>query len=228
MKVQHKMSSFHERDNRIVFHEEPHIYVIDNDADVKYTSVTTVIHKFFSKFDADDAITKMKRSGNFEKKHKGKTAAEVKDLWKSAGQEACTLGTNLHACIEDTYNNVELKEDILQTVHKEYDLFRNFYRDTEHKYEPYRFEWRIFDEDIKVAGSIDAVFKKKDSGKYFIVDWKRVKEIKVDNQYQTALPPISHLKDCNFTQYALQLNLYKYILEAKYGIEIDELILVVM
>ena len=40
---------------------------------------------------------------------------------------------------------------------------------------------------------------------------------------QKALPPIGHIEDCPYFHYALQLSLYKYILEKNYGIEIADL-----
>ena len=41
---------------------------------------------------------------------------------------------------------------------------------------PYRTEWMIFDEDLKLAGSIDMVYENPD-GTLSIYDWKRSKDI---------------------------------------------------
>ena len=92
---------------------------------------------------------------------------------------------------------------------------------------PYRTEWMIYNEDVKIAGSVDMVYENSD-GTLEIYDWKRCKEItKVNGWNETATNPlISHLPSTNFWQYALQLNTYKTILEEKYGKTIKELNLV--
>ena len=41
------------------------------------------------------------------------------------------------------------------------------------------------------------------------------------------LPPLTHLDQCNFNTYSLQLNMCKYILESEYDIHVDELYLAI-
>ena len=93
---------------------------------------------------------------------------------------------------------------------------------------PYRTEWMIFDEEVRLAGSIDMVYEADSNGELLIYDWKRCKEIKKYNNFgDYALTEcIKHLPDTNFWHYALQLNLYKAILEGKYGKKIKEMWLV--
>jgi ATP-dependent exoDNAse (exonuclease V) beta subunit len=108
----------------------------------------------------------------------------------------------------------------------EWEYFLEFVRDHPHL-KPYRTEWMIFDEDLKIAGSIDMVYENPD-GTLSIYDWKRSKEItKVNNWNKFATNQlISHFPDANFWHYALQLNTYKAILEAKYGKTVKDLYLV--
>ena len=91
--------------------------------------------------------------------------------------------------------------------------------------EPYRTEWMVYDKDLKLAGSIDMVFKNKD-GTLSIYDWKRTKGLSKTNRWQSAKKPVEHLPDTNFWHYALQLNVYKRILEEKYRKTVKELYLV--
>ena len=72
------------------------------------------------------------------------------------------------------------------------------------------------------------VFRRKSDGKYVIYDWKRSKEIRIDNSFQSALPPIQHLHDSNYWQYTLQLNVYKWILETYYDMEVADLYLIII
>ena len=77
------------------------------------------------------------------------------------------------------------------------------------------------------SGSIDMIFENPD-GSLQIYDWKRCKEISYDNNFgQSAITPcIKHLPDTNFWHYSLQLNVYKRILEVKYGKKVTALFLV--
>ena len=38
-------------------------------------------------------------------------------------------------------------------------------------------------------------------------------------------PPLEHLADCNFNAYAMQLNLYRYMLESEYGLIVSKMYL---
>ena len=92
---------------------------------------------------------------------------------------------------------------------------------------PYRTEWMIFDEELKLAGSIDMVYENPD-GTLTIYDWKRSKDItKVNGWKKCAINPlIGYMPDSNFWHYALQLNTYKAILERKYDKQVTKLCLV--
>ena len=216
----------HPRDDAIWFDEEPHLYYVNGE---KYTnSVTKFVHHFFPHFDQDKVIDNMMSGKNWSKSpYFGMTKKEIKEQWKKNGQEASSMGTHLHKSIELYYNQETVDNDS-----PEYQYFLNF--DQAHvqgKMEPYRTEWEVYDEDIKLAGSIDKVYKLiSDDGseKYVIYDWKRSKGIKETNNFESAYPPIEHLPNCNKWQYSLQLNTYKYMLEKNYGIEIEGMYLVIL
>jgi hypothetical protein len=63
-----------------------------------------------------------------------------------------------------------------------------------------------------------------------IYDWKRCREITKTNRANkfATHPAIEHLPDTNYWHYALQLNIYKYILQSKYGKTITDLYLIVL
>lgn len=214
----------HERDKRIEFINEGHIYKIDGGNDI-YKSVTTFIKSFFNPFNADMILGRMKRAGTFDAKYGSKSIEDVKNEWKALGKEAADLGTVLHAQIEAFYNAQDTKKN-LSDISKEYVFFENFNREhvIENNMKPYRTEWYIFHEDFRIAGSIDMVFELP-SGNLAIYDWKRSKKIGYRNSSK-AKYPIKHIDDCNFYHYALQLNLYKFILENKYEKQIEKLCLV--
>ena len=98
---------------------------------------------------------------------------------------------------------------------------------------PFRSEWRIFDEDLLVAGTIDMVYKKED-GSLYMFDWKRSeKVVRIDgsvknDEYQFAFGELKHLGDNSFNRYCLQQNIYKAILEKRYKQKISSMNLLVM
>ena len=220
----------HPRDKDITFLKENHIYEINGDK--SFTSTTTFIHLFFPHFDSVKVIKKMRSSPNWvNSPYFGMTDQEITDKWDKKCKHSAEMGTMLHEYIEDVYNQ-EADREPPDVIKKEISLFNSFQIEVVDKlgYKPYRTEWYIYDEDIKIAGSIDMVFLKdpSDDSHVSIFDWKRVIALKECNPFQIARKPIQHLDDCNFNIYSLQLNMYKYILETKYNKILDEMKLVVI
>ena len=75
-----------------------------------------------------------------------------------------------------------------------------------------------------LAGQSDLLCKDT-YGKLIIIDWKRSREIKYTNPYRTLKEPLEHMDDTNYSLYSLQLNMYAYILETEYGVEVSRLLL---
>jgi hypothetical protein len=223
----------HPRDARISFEEETHKYTIDGVRD-GWISCTGFIHGFFQEFDPDAVIKKMMSSRNWpSSKYFGMTAEAIKKQWSDSGTEASALGTRMHLDIE-RYNNAEPVGNLAGDEYEpclgtEWDYFLNY--EKRHRlvrgFVPYRTEWLVFKEDIKLAGSIDMIYLKPD-GTLAIYDWKRAKEMKYENSYQSGLAPLDHLPDTNYWHYSLQLNIYRRILEEFYGVVVSELALVVL
>ena len=234
----------HKRDIHIQFFEEGHKYVIDFEPNVKYTSVTTWNHKHFPEFDADAIIDSMMKGRNWKEGNKywGLNKDQIKALWDTNKTGVASAGTDMHFEIECFINEKLLPNNytheqlynLYMSEHKhnhetkslEWQYFINFVKDFPHL-KPYRTEWTIYHEHVKISGSIDMVYENPD-GTLSIYDWKRVKNItRVNNWNKFAIPQqICHLPDSNFWHYAMQLNTYKVILEEKYGKKVKELYLV--
>lgn len=216
----------HPRDYKISFEEEGHKYTIEG-MEESPTSVTTLIHHNFPTFDADLVITKMMRSRNWStSKYFGKTKEQIKAEWEASGTAASSLGTLMHADIERFLN----EEPVLNPDTKEFSHFRLFWGEfqrTNPGFVPYRTEWLVYDEDYKRAGSIDCVLSNA-AGQLIILDWKRSKEIKMENNYEKGLGPFTHLPNCNYWHYSLQLNIYRHILETKYNKQVVGMYIVVL
>jgi hypothetical protein len=238
----------HPRDDNIQFFEEGHKYVIKPDPDTKYTSVTTWNHSHFPHFDADAVITNMMKGRNWKEGHKywGMTPDQIKSQWNANGASVSGAGTDMHFEIECFMNDKRMQceythKELYQIYncdyikkHSEYHekkslewkYFIEFVKDTP-ELKPYRTEWTVYHEDLKLAGSIDMVYENPD-GTLTIYDWKRAKDITRVNTFNkyAITECISHMPDSNFWHYALQLNTYKAILEQKYDKKITDLYLV--
>ena len=227
----------HPRDNRITFDEETHKYTIDGS---RYDiSCTGFVHSFFGHFDPDAIIKKMmssskwKPGGDSYEKYKGMTPDEIKAKWNADGAESSGAGTRMHLDVEHYYNSSPVGnlagDNYEANPSPEWDYFMAYERRWRipHGLTPYRTEWLVFNPDIRLAGSIDMVYIKPD-GTFAIYDWKRSKEIKFENRYQKGIGPLSHLDDCNYWHYSLQLNNYRRILEKFYGFTVSELALVIL
>ena len=154
------------------------------------------------------------------RKYYGMTKAEIKKSWNDNGDNAAKLGTEMHKMFEDYYNG----EAIVGTG-VEFEYFQNFVKDFTHL-KPFRSEWTVYDEALKLSGSIDMLFINED-GTLSIYDWKRCKSVEKFVSYnQFALGPVSHLPDTNFWHYSIQLNTYKLIIERNYGYKVKDMYLV--
>ena len=206
-------------------------------------SVTTMIHQLFPKFDGLAVATRMVE--NITRKYQawlsaganaaatgeqpppapsytvketsyvGMTVPQILAAWEANGEHASNLGTCFHQQVEDYLSGRGPPPVITQ----EFSYFLAFWRDFTARYPTlsvYRLEWMVYDEDIGLAGSIDAVLSDP-QGNLVILDWKRSKEIELNNRYRQGFSVFEQFDDCNWSHYQLQLNIYREILERKYG-----------
>jgi ATP-dependent exoDNAse (exonuclease V) beta subunit len=237
-----RIENAHERDENLVFDEPTHKYTILTDPGSVYTSVTTFNHQHFPKFDAEKTIKNMMKGKNWNPTNKywGKTPEEIKKMWSDNGAAVSGAGTEMHYDIECFMNqpvhnathqalleHFEASPPEYINASEEWGFFIDFVKAFPHL-KPYRTEWMIYDEDLKLAGSIDMVYEDVETGELSIFDWKRAKDITKTNSWnKSAITEcIQHLPDSNFWHYSLQLNNYKAILETKYGKKVNDLYLV--
>ena len=198
----------HSRDSLLQFDSENHIYTVNG---CEFKSVTNIVEECFEQFDADYWAKKKASS-------LGMTPQQVKDMWERRGEESRNLGSQMHEKIERFYLGLP------NTPDETYNLFCQFTKS--HHLKPYRTEWGIYDEDSKVAGTLD--FLNYDDGVFTIYDWKRSNKIIVNGQPEKnsrwgkkAFSPIDHVHDTTYWHYALQVSIYHYILEKNYGINVS-------
>ncbi|MDE7103845.1 MAG: PD-(D/E)XK nuclease family protein, partial [Bacteroidales bacterium] len=223
------------RDNYIQFFPKEHIYMYDGRE--QFTPVSSVISCFFEPF---DAFSLSAREAN--KRHVSQ--GQVLEEWDAKGACSREVGTFMHQQIENYYNGGEYRQEVVFTyrgkyvqdwqhiklVH-EYKQFDAFLRD--HDFKPFRTEWTIYDEQLKIAGTIDMIHRRGDI--FDIYDWKRSAKIIDDyfkpiikNAYgKKGLMGLGNIDDTPYWHYCIQQNLYSYMLERHYGIKVGKMYLVV-
>jgi hypothetical protein len=204
------------RDKNIVMDEPTHVYYLNS----KPISIsgTGFLHLFFEPFNSKKAAEQLFKNAKVGTKYYGKTVDEILEMWNSG----TNAGTIMHKNIEDFWNGINKLEEIGDKT--KFGLFHQCYGWLKKiGLEPYRTEWIIYDEDYDIAGSIDFVAKNPQTGKYWVIDWKRSNQLRRNSfGKKCGLGPCSDIEDCNGFHYQIQVNLYKHILEKRYGIEIEQ------
>lgn len=221
-----------DNDNRLVFEPSEHTYIYDGTIELR--AVSNIISLFFETFDAVGNAVRMGRRD-------GVSPDYYLELWDRKGSLSREVGTFMHQQIENIIKGKQYKNTYhfkynneIETVdiQKEIDFFLSFMEDT--SIQPFRTEWAICDNEYKIAGTIDCLCKNGDS--YEIYDWKRSSKvidyygdpILENNWGHIGYGPIKHIHDTSFWRYALQQNIYKFILEKNYGIKISAMKILVL
>lgn len=188
-----------------------HTYVNDNGE--QYLPVTALIKKYEPFKDWQLIATK------YAYKHK-KTIDEVQAAWKEEGRKAIEKGIAYHSLMEKEY----VDKGSINIDGNNYDVITCPIEDGVKMAIPLKLEDAIYPEIIvysdkyKVSGQADLIEVVK--GVINIKDYKTSKEIKLESHknwrtgYEMMKFPLSHLMNCNFYQYALQLNIYMYLLKS--------------
>ena len=202
--------------NQITLDRDAHVYKLENNTDLEFISVTTFIDKFFEKFDAI-AIAKKLVSNN--RKYMDMTVEELLQQWK----ESADYGTKVHEELENfiLHKTPLIEQKSIQGIQwlKSYLVKSNFKIFT---------EVIIYSEEIGISGTIDLLLLNQDTNEYVLMDWKTSKRIDTKS-YQNKRgihPATEDVEDTKFNHYALQLSLYRYLLETYYGLKIYEHVVV--
>ena len=213
------------REARINFDEASHAYAVDC-IDVPL-SVTALVHQFSADSNARACVEQMQSRDSWAqgqrefKRDDGTpmTTEEIMQRWAANAQVQRSRGTLLHYQIEQFLNCATIE----QPHSPEFQQFLEIDRLVLSKYTIYRTELSMCHCGLGIAGQADCLCL-DDNGGIVIWDWKRTKNIRMDSRQQ-MLPPLQHLPDCNYFTYALQLNLYRYILETEYLMPVSKMIL---
>jgi hypothetical protein len=89
-------------------------------------------------------------------KYYNMTKEEIKQQWANKAKTSSESGTNTHYNIECYYNEIPVDDESIEFKYF-MDYVNNF-----PNLKPYRTEWLIYDEELKITGSIDMVYENDD------------------------------------------------------------------
>lgn len=203
-------------DDDITLDSEEHKYSLNAEPEIQFKSVTEFIHLFFEPFNQKQIAGKLIDTNP---KYKGKTVDEVIKFWSKGAER----GNIVHNEIEDYIND---RKKI--PSHEMSKVGAAWIRYKEKKGNKFLSEKIIYSKELKIAGTIDALVYDKKNYCYHIVDWKTNKKInkKGFNKKKGKSHSTSHLDDCNYIHYSLQLSFYKKILEEYYGLRVGSLVII--
>ncbi|MEY2869866.1 MAG: hypothetical protein RIR01_2368 [Bacteroidota bacterium] len=208
----------------IKFYADEHKYEsIDASDNIDWISVTRLIHFFKEPFDEIKMSESCSKGKN--PKYCGKTPEEIRAIWKAENTRAVTLGSWYHDQREKdilSCNTITRRGLDLPIIHPLMDgpvkiapeqaLVPGIY--------PEHF---IYLKSAGICGQADRVEVVGDT--IDLYDFKTNKEIKKEGfkmgtKTKKMLGPLSHLDDCNFNDYSLQLSIYMFMmLKHNYNLE---------
>jgi hypothetical protein len=208
-----------------VFFEDGHYYEYKNKR--VGISVTKFIEEFTNEFDAETIAERVALKEN-------KSVKQVLDEWKYKNQFAVTKGTTCHEYIQAKW---ELKYwemlqfdgsyeyfEAVENIKKQADNFKKDYKD---KLELLANEYVIGSCEFDIASAIDSLFINKLTGGLVLVDYKTNTDIYKNERYAKNMKvPLTHLKDTTLNHYAIQLSIYKYIVEKYTNLKFEDMFIV--
>jgi hypothetical protein len=205
--------------NNVVFTENGHTYTIDGKP---ATSVTTFIGKFKKPFERDFWAHRTAQKENVE-------LQDILDKWDSISLRACNKGSKFHAFAENYINNKILPNSIydfdidMEAYNKIESYFLDFYEESKENLIPISSELCVGSSSLGICGMVDQLYYSNTVEGLVIFDWKTNKKLNTTNRFDNwMLDPISHLPECEFTTYSLQLSLYRYIIELETNLKIKD------
>jgi len=187
------------------------------------TSVTTLIHDLFPKFEAERIAVFSAKKQTRERGYLV-TAKDMLKEWRDNAKIATDKGTLIHYEMEKWL--LDHDTALLPVYHHASLLGVSWVEQYLSTLEVTKVipEELVYNKELLIAGQADLVVYHKDG--VDVVDWKTNKEILLKSKYykKGIKPYTEHLSDCNFNHYSIQLSIYAYFLELK-GNKINKLIL---
>ena len=235
-------------DKNVEFDEPSHKYTVYGKP-VK-RSTTSIVHDQFEPFNGDLIVEKhyaswkerqdkrymphiMKASDDQGQVDDNLAKRLIVQHWADEGKKASDFGTKMHLYAEQVLNWDAEDGSPHPTAHPDvqveglqFDAFMKSDFVTQRQLEPIRTELTVFymrGGTVVTAGQIDALFRSKLNGAYYILDWKRIKPDKrIDanaHAFSNGVGLASSIPDTPHYHYSLQTSIYSLMLRESHGID---------
>ena len=202
----------------LVFHPDNHSYEsVNPEEKIDWISVTTLVSALKQGFDAPKIAAKVCK--NKKSKWYGLTPEKIIEIWNAESKRATDLGTFYHNQREadilecDSITRYDIKLEVIAPKVDEKGIKTASEQKLTDGIYP---EHLVYMKSAGVCGQSDLV--EIADNIVYITDYKTNKEIKTssfvnwEGLSQKMDQPISHLDDCNYFHYALQLSIYMYMI----------------
>ena len=199
------------KNSKIKFIEESHRY-INTETGRDYISGTTFLGKYKPKFDADKMayFTALKRS---KLENRKVTKEEILNEWAASRDYSCERGSAFHLAMENFIKYGEVNEEYKKIIGNYSLVVSKHVSDIVKVFS----EILFYIDEYEIAGTADICWEHSD-GTFTIGDFKTNKQFRYYSPYNNWLhAPVSHLQECEFNNYTLQMSLYAYMCELLTG-----------
>jgi hypothetical protein len=203
----------HTNKQSIVYLEPIEHKYFNRETGEQYTSISAILGKYKSKFEEDKIASAIARRD-------GRKKEDIIAEWRLINKEATDFGTyKVHNPIEDY---IKAKGFYFPTDDYEKQVINAFKSLDLLGAETVMAEECLWVDEYKVAGTSDLVL---DYGDFFdINDYKSNKKLTYRSEYSKwMLGCLSHLSDCSYNAYAIQLSFYAYMYQLRTGKKLREL-----
>jgi len=193
--------------NDLSFIEDTHTYYLQGKP--LKGSVSSLLKDFYEPFPQEDAVAKtMARTG--------RSKEDILQEWKENNDESKDRGHRVHLFGENYAVNKILVPSCPQEK-----AMKKFWDELPEWIIPVGMEVRMYHKLYSFPGTTDLVLYDTRRQGYIIADYKTNKDLFKNYKQKKMLEPFSHLLDCPYSHYKIQLSLYQIMLE-QLGIKVIE------
>lgn len=168
------------------------------------TSISRVLGQYKQPFDSEYWSAK-------KAQERGVSAEVILQEWQAKADRSKKLGNMIHLAAESYIANGHYGQFRWpKEFQPHFQSLQQFFTENQHVIFETT-EQIIGSPEIGIAGRYDFTYRKMDGP--YLADLKTNKEIKTENIFEQMKPPLTHLDDCNYNHYALQLSLLRYLAE---------------
>ena len=169
---------------------------------------------------------------------KGVSVIDVLNDWDYRAKFATTKGTTCHEFVQSLWSGNEWLwsgfgrdeyegEVFFHTCDLIFEQAHNFHEDYKDRLEHLADEFVIGSWEYNLASAVDHLFINKMTGELVMVDYKTNSDIHKNERYAKKMKiPLNNLRDTTLNHYAIQLSIYKYLIEKYTSLKVSEFFIV--